>query len=79
MNRTRYCAYCQCHKPDEGFKFILHPASNSKRAQCGLCQARRKLPRSELNRLAAEEVKAKRLQASENMKSILERKRKGEQ
>jgi hypothetical protein len=76
MSATRYCAYCKCHKPDEGFTFVLHAASKSKRAQCSSCRARRKLPREKLEAMAREEAEARRQQASVIATQALERKRK---
>lgn len=72
----RFCAYCRCHKPDQGFKFVLHAASNSKRAQCPSCQARRKLPRQTLMDMAKQEADLRKKQASSEIRAALERKRK---
>ena len=72
----RWCAYCRCHKADVGFKFVLHLASNSRRAQCPSCQANRKLPRETLNQMAREERAERNRRASELAREALERKRK---
>lgn len=72
---TRFCPYCRQHKPDEGFKFVLHVGSGSKRGQCEPCQEIRKLPRAKLNELAKQEGDARRRTLSQKVKATIQRKR----
>lgn len=78
MSKQRFCMYCQHFKKDEGFKFIVHPKTGSKRGQCPSCQERRKLPRETLNDLAKQEAEARRVRAAEIAAEAAERKRKNE-
>lgn len=70
--------YCQCFRKDEGFIFIVHQKTGSKRGQCPPCQEKRKLPRSELDRQAKQDVEARRARAVQVAKEAEERKRKNE-
>lgn len=76
MKGMHFCHYCRCHKPEAGFKFVIHKGTLSKRRQCADCQAVRKLPRAELERRAAVEVAARSKQISETTKAALDKKRK---
>lgn len=74
----RFCMYCQQFRKDEGFIFVVHRKTLTKRGQCPSCQARRKLPRAELEKLAKQEADARRARAAEIAAEAAERKRKNE-
>lgn len=48
----RYCPYGQHFVADEGFRIVVDPRSNTKRGMCPGCQAKRRMPRAELQALA---------------------------
>ena len=52
VTKDRYCPYHQGFVPDEGFRTITDPRSNTKRGMCPGCPAKRRLPRSTLQQLA---------------------------
>lgn len=57
-----FCAYCRLFKPDDGlFKAIRHEASRTQRMQCGGCQAVRRKPPKELQKLAELDAAERRL------------------
>lgn len=76
--KTRFCPYCRQFKPDEGFKFVIHAATLSKRGQCEPCQTTRKLPREKLVAMARDEVEAKRKAVSEATKLGIQRRKQRE-
>lgn len=78
MSAQRYCGYCRSFKPDEGFKFVLHVNTGSKRGQCPPCQELRKKPRSDLEAMARREQELRSKTLSEAAKrSAAERKKNG--
>ena len=78
MSDTKFCAYCRLTKLNVGFKAIVHPGTGSRRYQCPTCQEVRKKPRTELEKLAETDAKARGKAQSELLKKIREERRKSE-
>lgn len=74
MSKERFCPYGRHFVPDEGFKIVYHPASNTQRGMCPACQAKRKLPRAALQELADQERAARSAKAQEAAAAARERK-----
>lgn len=54
--RLLYCAYCQTHKANDGFKVITHLMSGSKRMRCGACSEVRSDPQALAERVKSDAV-----------------------
>jgi len=76
--KSWFCPYCRNFKEDEGWKFVVHGKTLSKRRQCTPCQEKRKLPREDLLRLAREEGDARRKSISDATKRGIEERRKND-
>ena len=75
MSKEKFCHYCRRYKVDEGFKSIPATTRAGTTNQCTPCQERRRLSRSDHERMAAEEREARRVAESERVKHILKEKK----
>jgi hypothetical protein len=75
--KKRFCPYGQHFVDDAGFVFVLHPKSMTKRGMCPTCQAKRRLPRSEIERMTKEERDARRASTVSASKQALEKRKEG--
>jgi len=76
LSRVRFCLYCRCDKPVEGFVELMDPVHRTKRGQCADCKKTRQLPRKRLQELAALDKESRRLANSAAARENAERKRK---
>ena len=74
-----FCPYCRNFKEDEGWKFVVHGKTLSKRRQCTPCQEKRKLSRETLEQEAASERAARRKSISDATKRGIEERRKNDE
>lgn len=77
MKKQRFCPYGQHFVDDEGFRFVLHAKSQTKRGMCPSCQAKRKLPRAVIDRMTEEEREGRRASSSAASKLAKDKRKEG--
>ncbi|VTU31828.1 hypothetical protein H4CHR_02887 [Variovorax sp. PBS-H4] len=70
----RYCPYHRGFVVDEGFRIVVDHRSNTTRGMCPACQAKRRLPRAELQALADRDRAERAAQAKRIAAAARERK-----